>query len=193
MRGLIFLGVVAGLAGCAGKPRVLPQPEIAHVASSVQIAPGASLRLPLPPGYPQARSLQQFVRAQHGARRGSFEAALSLSPERVEIVIIAPSGPRLASLAWDEHGITHESADAPPGGAPIENIVGDIFLCFWPIEAVRAALPEGMIIQEGAAGARTISQLGVPVVEIKADGEDAGRLHLRNYAFDYQLLIETRP
>lgn len=185
--------MIVALTGCAGQPHATREPVRTVVSTVVQLAPEASLTLPLPPGYPQARTLQHFVRAQYGARGGSFEAVLSLSPERVEVVLVAPSGPRLASFVWDARAITQESAGALLSGAPAQNILGDIFLCFWPIEAVRTALPDGLEVREGPDGARTITQQGRPIIEISVEGIDARRVHLRNLAFSYQLHIETSP
>ncbi len=189
----VFAALTA-LAGCAIPPHTVPiaaPPQM--LSAAVQIAPGASLNLPLPPGYPQARSLHQVVRAQYGARRGAFEAVLSLAPERVDIVLIAPSGPRLASIAWDKLGITRTGTQAGLGAAPAENVLADIFLCLWPREAVAAALPAGLEVMDAADGARTITQASASIIEISIDPAQPNIMVLRNLAFDYQLRIETTP
>lgn len=176
------------MVGCAARPHAgMPEP----LGTSVQIAPGASLELPLPPGYPQARTLHQLIRAQYGARRGVFEAVVSLAPRRVDVLLIAPGGPRLASLAWDEKAITRERAGMFASAAPPENILGDLFLCFWPRASVQSSLPAGLEVVDGANGARTITRGGEPIIEISTDPSDAQVLHLRNLAFGYQLRIET--
>lgn len=201
MRDLIVFAGVFALAGCASKA-LPPQQPLAQIAVQplgqildphVHITRDASLNLPFPPGYPEARMLNQLVRARYGARRGVFEAGLTLSPDRVELVITAPSGPRLASMSWDKDAITETRAKGPFRDAPGANMLGDIFLCFWPREAVAAALDSGLDIIDGPGGLRLISQNGNPIIEISRAPETPQITRLHNLALDYQLIIETYP
>lgn len=201
MRELIACAGVLALAGCAAKV-VPPQQALASIAVQplgqildprVQITRDASLNLPARPGYPEPRTLSQLVRAQYGARRGVFEAGLTLSPERVDLVITLPSGPRLASISWDEQSITETRAKGPFRAAPGANMLGDIFLCFWPLEAVAAALDPSLGVVDGPEGQRLISQNGNLIIEITRAPETPHITRLRNLALDYQLLIETAP
>lgn len=197
---IVYVGALA-LAGCATKAHPPAQP-LAQISMQplgqildrhVQITHDASLNLPSPPGYPEARTLTQLVRAQYGARRAVFEAGLTLSPDRVDLVITAPSGPRLARISWDKDAITETRAKGPFLAAPGANMLGDIFLCFWPLEAVAAALDPGLEIVDGPDGQRSISQNGKPIIEISRAPDTPRITHLHNLAFDYQLMIETYP
>ncbi len=201
MRELIAYAGALALAGCATKvaPALQPlapisvQPLGQILDRHVQITRDAGLNLPARPGYPEARTLSQLVRAQYGTRRGVFEAGLTLSPDRVDLVITLPSGPRLASMSWDQDAITETRAKGPFQAAPGANMLGDIFLCFWPREAVAAALDRSLEVVDQADGRRLISQDGNLVIEISRAPETPHITRLRNLALDYQLIIETSP
>jgi hypothetical protein len=149
--------------------------HIAHLAS--------------PPGYPETRTLRQIVRARHGENDGAFEAVLALSPVRVEIVVIAPNGPRLATITWDETGVSEDRSALAPGAVPVESLLGDVFVSLWPRDMVAAALPVDVSVIDEADGGRTISRGGVALVEIRPNPADPTRRTLRNLGFGYELTI----
>lgn len=185
----MLLIVACGLAGCtslasfdAGLIGNAPL-HVARISESTQII------LPRPPGYPQTRNMVQTIRVQYAEKRAAFEAALSLSPEVVEIVVTAPSGPRLATITWTSEGIKEDRTLLAPEGIPVENILADVFILLWPRAALVAALPPDADVRDGADGSRTVSRAGTPIVEIKPDATDRTRRTLRNLAFHYELTI----
>jgi hypothetical protein len=159
------------------------------VAQTIPLAEGLVLSLPSRPGYPEVRNLSQVVRAHYGEETGVFEAALSLSPERVEIVVTAASGPRLATITWDEDGIKEDRSLLAPGGIPVGNLLSDIFISLWPRDMVAAALPGDVDVVDEADGGRTISRAGVALIEVRPDAANPSRRTMRNLSFGYDLLI----
>lgn len=189
MRELMFVIVLCGLAGCTTVTSIdggLVSDAPLHVA---RISETTQIILPRPPGYPQKRSLAQTIRVQYAEKRATFEAVLALSPDVVEIVVTAPSGPRLASITWNRMGIKEDRTLLAPEGIPVENILADVFIVLWPRQALVAALPPDADVRDGADGTRTVSRGGTPIVEIKPDAHDRTRRTLRNLAFHYELTI----
>lgn len=184
MRGLI-LSLAALAAACATAPEPAPAP-MARIAADV------ALTLPTPPGYPETATLLQTVRGQFGERRGVVEAVLSLSPERVEIVLTAAGGPRLATVTWDDAGVREDRLPLAGDAVPVENILADIFVSLWPVEAVEAALPDAAELIITDDGARSITRNGDVIVSIRSDAENPARTLVRNEAFGYDLTIVTQ-
>lgn len=186
MRGLIVLAALL-LASCVslGGRDSAPAP-------TARIAPDVALTLPTPPGYPETATYMQTVRGQFGERSGVVEAVLSLSPERVEIVLTAAGGPRLATVTWDGAGITEERLPLAGDAVPVENILADIFLSLWPVETVEAALPRNAALVVAADGARSVVRDGETIIAITPDPANPARSVVRNTAFGYDLTIVTQ-
>jgi hypothetical protein len=180
------LSLIAGalcLCSCATPfGRDEPQAIVARIADHEE------LRLPSPPGYPETQSVTQVVRANYGRLSGVFEASMELSPERVDIVVTAPAGPRLATIAWTASGVDVDRTLLAPVGLPVENILSDVFVMWWPIEAVKRAAPSDCDVID-AEGGRTVSCAGAPIIEIRPDPENPDRKTLRNLDLGYELSI----
>lgn len=194
MRRLVIALAVAA-SGCAltGRDRdPLPTPIAENSGMQVQIAQGVMLTLPEPPNYPETRTIVQTGRAQYGDTRGAFDAVLSLSPERVEIVLAMVGGPRLVTIDWDEAGVREERAVFAPDSIPVENILADIFMATWPADAVTAALPDGVGLTVGDDGARTIRRGDDVLIEIACDPANAARTVVRNASLGYEVTLITQ-
>lgn len=186
---MALLVVACGFAGCTSLSSfdagLVGQTPL-HVA---RISETTRITLPRPPGYPQKRNLLQTIRVRYADKRAAFEAALSLSPDVVEIVVTAPSGPRLATITWTSTGIKEDRTLLAPEGVPVENILADVFILLWPRPALVLALPPDAEVRDGADSSRTISRAGTLIVEVKPDPHDKSRRTLRNSAFNYELTI----
>ena len=198
MRAALILGLSVLASGCASlrhrdvELTPTPAPEAEHVGLQVRIAEGVSLTLPEPPNYPETRTIVQTGRAQYGDQRGAFDAVLSLSPERVQIVIAMIAGPRLVTVDWDDAGVREDRAIYAPGSIPVENMLADIFMTTWPPDAVAAALPEGVTLTVGEDGARTIRRGDEIIVEIAQDPANTARTVVRNAALGYEVTLVTQ-
>lgn len=194
---LLSAALAATLAsGCASLPTgaLLHRHEAIAASSGVQarIAADAVLTLPAPPNYPGVRTIVQSGRAHYGDRDGAFDAVLSLSPERVEIVLAMAAGPRLATIDWDAHGVREERAVFAPDNVPVANILADIFVSTWPADAVAEALPEGLKLRVSEDGGRVISRGAETIVDITPDPAQPGRIVVRNAALGYQVTLITQ-
>ncbi len=156
------------------------------------LAVGYDLTLPTRPGYPNEVFLTQTVVGHYEDRRAAFQAFLDLSPDTVSIVMTAPSGPRILGLQWNDDGITEDRTPLAPEDLSGLNILGDIFLALWPADAVSAALPSGVVLDE-QPGLRTVSIPDRVLVRItdRTDADGTRRQELENVSFGYRLSILT--
>lgn len=195
------MALVLAMAGCASIPSIpvpsIPAPRFPggdrEGLSEANLSDDVALHLPMPPAYPEERTLMQTVRAQYGEERQAFEALLSLSPSEVEIVVTAASGPRLSTIRWDKDGVHEDRTVLVPQGMPVANILADLFVSLWPREAVEKALPRGVDVRDEAGGGRTILVHGAPLIEVRPVAEHPDRQTVTNHARGYVLTITSRP
>lgn len=212
MRGRAAMVMAVMTAGCATPtlprlswPTTLPWPStrqepLIPIAPLEAVSPrdvsfgrDVKLTLPLRPGYPGPFEASQTVVARHEGRTVAFQAALAFSEAEARVTLVAPSGPRILSLAWTEGGVTEERTMLAPEQLRGVDVLADIFLCLWPADAVRTALGAGATM-EIVGATRTIRTADRVVTEIteepSADG--ATRHVLRNLDRGYSLTIVTQ-
>jgi hypothetical protein len=199
-------------AGCATPalprlswPTTLPWPSgreepLTPVAPLEAVSPrdvtfGRDARLTLPrrPGFPGPFEASQTVVARHADRTVAFQAALSLSESEARVTLLAPSGPRILTLVWTETGVAEERTMLAPDQLRGVDVLTDIFMCLWPLDAVRNALGDGVTVDVSGA-VRTIRTSDHVVVEISEEPatDDATRHVLRNLDRGYSLTIVTQ-
>jgi hypothetical protein len=200
LAGPTTLALAVAIAACSSIPAI---PDISVLvpfvggrsdepaAGTAMIAPDVAITLPVPPGYPDTAVASQVVRARRGERTETFEAIVSLSPERVEVVVTAPAGPRLATIVWTAEGIAESRTPLAPEGIGGTNVLADLFLTRWPAPAVAAALPKGVSVRDDLAG-RTIESSQGTLVEVRQDAQNPRRVLLHNRALGYDLSIVSR-
>jgi hypothetical protein len=198
VRPYLILPLAALASGCVSIPDVLTPSWLPFVGDKnadadeglrARIAEDVSLVLPTPPGYPEERTIVQSGRAQFGERRAAFEAVLALGPERTEIVLMMPAGPRLSTIVWDASGVHEERAPFVPDGLPVENILADIFVTVWPEGAVAGVLPSDVTLDVAADGARTIRRGDEVILTVGPDPADPARFVVRNAALGYEVTL----
>ncbi len=184
---LLSLALALALAACNGA-----RPEPGPAGPRANIARDITVELPVLPGYPEARTYSQVLRARYGWRSATLETVLSLGAEAVEIVLTVPGGPRVATVRWNEAGVSVDrTVFTPPDLAP-ENMMADIFIAFWPERMVREILPEGVVLDVADDGARTIRRGDAVILTISPDAENTQRLVVRNEGLNYELTIDSQ-
>ncbi len=180
-------------ASCAALGRVATAGQVQKLSDmSAPLTADVALTLPETPGYPVAETIIQTVVGNYGERRTSFQAILELSPDRVAIVLTAPSGPRIMSIDWTQAGVMVERTSLAPEELSALNILSDVFLSNWPDEAVSAALPSGFRLQSGVEG-RIIAAPDGDVIRISPPETANGvsRTSFTHLSFGYALTIVT--
>lgn len=182
----LALALAALLAGCASVRPINGE--------ATPLGKGLEMRLPAAPGYPGHFIGHQTLVGTYAGRKGAFEAALDLSPEKAVVVITTVSGPRLLSVTWTSTGVSEDRSPIAPAEVKGLNILGDIFISLWPLEAVKRAMPPGVSVidEAGARRVRTADRVVEEIVTIKTD-DGGSKQMLRNLDLGYDLTILTDP
>lgn len=184
---LVSAALALALAACNGeRPPEGPGGPRANIARDVTV------ELPVLPGYPEARTYQQILRARYGWRSATLETVLALGPEAVEVVLTVPGGPRVATVRWNGDGVSVDrTVFTPPDLAP-ENMMADLFIAYWPEAAVRDILPAGVRLDVEDSGARFVRRGDEVILAITPDAENPRRLSIRNELLNYDLNIDSQ-
>jgi len=117
-------------------------------------------------------SVTQALVFSKGASRFESLAALEVNAESVSLAGLGPLGNRMLALRWDGKKLEKESDPGLPPGLPLELILRDVQLAFWPAAAVRAAIAAKGWTLEDEGMQRTLRQGGVEVVRIRYGAAD---------------------
>jgi hypothetical protein len=175
-------GFVAVLmTGCLTSPKP-PKPEPGRL--TLQLSPaalGASI------------ALQQHLKVERNARIDELDTALEIDADHVQLVGLA-LGQRVLSLNYNGKELTSWRHVMLPSQVRAEDVLGDLQLVLWPVEAIRQALPEGWRIEEQGSH-RTLLQDGDIVTSIDYSGQPrwSGTVVLENRRFHYRLTIQSAP
>ena len=152
----------------------------------------ARLRLQLAPATLGASiSLQQHLMVERDGRIHELDAALEIDPERIDLVALALNQ-RVLSLHYDGRSLESWRHPALPAELRAEDVLEDLQLTLWPVDALRRALPSGWRIEEN--GARRILLAGeLLVIEIHYSGEPRwnGKIVVNNLRYRYRLTIQS--
>jgi hypothetical protein len=134
-------------------------------------------------------SLQQHLTVERGDRIDELEAALEVDPDALQLVGLA-LGQRVLSLHYDGRELRTWRHSLLPAELRGEDVLEDLQLTLWPVEALRSALPAGARVED-AGLRRTLWVDGVPVMVINYSGELrwSGTIELVNLRYRYRLII----
>ena len=154
----------------------------------------ARLRLQLVPATLGASlGLQQHLTVEKDGRIQELDAALEIDSERIDLVVLALNQ-RVLSLHYDGREIASWRHPALPAELRAEDVLEDLQLTLWPVDALRQALPLGWRIEEN--GMRRILLAGdLPVTEIDYSGDPrwSGKIVVNNLRYRYRLTIQSVP
>jgi hypothetical protein len=170
---LALLAWLAGYSlGCDGAP---PPARL-----GLRLAPatlGASL------------SLQQHLSIERQGRIDDLDAALEVDAERLDLVGLA-LGQRIVALHFDGRSLRSWRHPMVPEQLRGEDVLEDLQLTLWPIDAIANALPAGWSIAE--TGRRRVLRMGeepVMVIDYSAEPRWSGKIELTNLRYQYRLTI----
>jgi len=154
--------------------------------------PAARLGLKLAPSaLGESISVQQHLRVERNGRSDELDVALEVEPQKLEMVGLA-LGQRVLSLSYDGTELKSWRHAMLPSQVKAEDVMEDMQLTLWPVDAVRAALPAGWQVEEQGLR-RTLSLNGETVMVINYSGMPrwSGKLVLDNLRYQYRLTIES--
>lgn len=162
------------LAGCATPP-----------------PPQARLGLKLPPAALGASiSVQQHLKVERAGRTDDLDVALQVEPEAIDVVGLA-FGQRVLTLHYDGKDMKEWRHMMLPAQVKADDVLEDMQLTLWPVEAVAQALPPGWrIAEEGLR--RTLYLDDQPIMLITYSGQPrwSGMVVLDNLRYKYRLTIQ---
>ena len=154
--------------------------------------PAARLGLRLSPASLGERvELQQHLTIERHGKTDELDAALEVDPTHLELVGLA-FGQRVVSLHYDGTKLTTWRHVMLPQQVKAEDILEDLQLTLWPIEAIRSALPTGWRVED--QGLDRNLYLGDELVcSIHYAGMPrwSGVVHLVNRRYQYSITIQS--
>lgn len=167
--------IAAHLLGCARSP-------LQPARLGLKLAPatlGASL------------SLQQHISIERPGRIDELDAALEIDAERLDLVGLA-LGQRILALRYDGRSLQSWRHPLVPEQLRGEDVLEDLQLTLWPIDAIERELPAGWSISE-TGRRRVLRLLNEPITVIDYSGEPrwSGKIELTNLRYQYRLTIQS--
>ncbi|MFP5391803.1 MAG: DUF3261 domain-containing protein [Gammaproteobacteria bacterium] len=163
------------LAGCASDP-----------------APVARLGLRLAPAaLGESIALQQHLTVERKGRIDELDAAVEADANAVQVVGLA-LGQRVLSVKYDGKELSAWRHVMLPRQVRAEDVLEDLQLTLWPVEAIAQALPAGWRIEEQGLS-RTLYLDDAQVARITYSGAPrwSGTVVLDNQRYGYRLSIES--
>ena len=148
------------------------------------------LKLP-PAALGSSISLQQHLSVERGDRIDELDAALEVDPQGLNLVGLA-LGQRVLTLHYDGERLQSSRHSMLPAQLRDEDVLEDLQLTLWPVDAIRSALPPRWRIEESGRR-RTIFIDDMPVMVIDYSGQPRwiGKIELSNLRYHYRLTIQS--
>ncbi len=130
------------LAGCS---HTTPKRDDARPQAWLQ--PGTRVTLP-PPGITPALSSQQLLTGSFNGKTQSLLVMLNADAQKVTLAGLSSVGIRLFLATYNETGIHTEQSIVAPELPPASQVLADVMLSHWPIDAWLPQLPKGWTLQD---------------------------------------------
>ncbi|MBV8624801.1 MAG: DUF3261 domain-containing protein [Herbaspirillum sp.] len=154
--------------------------------------PSARLQLHLSPAaLGQSISLQQHLTVERAGRTDQLDTALEIDADHLDLVGLA-FGQRVMSLHYDGRQLQVWRHPMLPSQVQGEDVLQDVQLTLWPVDAIRQALPEGWELRE-SNGQRTLLLRDETIAVIDYPDHKAwgGKVILENLRYRYKLTIQS--
>ncbi len=175
----LLLCCVAGvlLPGCASLPDANPRARL-----GLTLAPAA---------LGESINVYQRLKVERDGQINELDAALEVDPERLTLVGLA-LGQRVLSLEYDGATLTSWRHPMLPPQVRAEDVLEDVQLVLWPVEAIARQLPEGWRIEEQGLR-RILYQRQSVIATITYSGLPrwSGTVVLDNLRYQYRLTIRS--
>jgi hypothetical protein len=190
----LLASLAMGLAAVLLQACVSPMPRPPDVPPDIAvIGPKLFYKVPAPEALHSTVAVQQMIVARYRGRSFSFEAQITITPQKLDLVAVDGLGRRALTIGWNGHDLLYEPAPwLPPIFRP-SDILASMTMAYWPEDAVRAALAQTNATVTTSPTQRVISVNGKPVVTVDyGKGEGWNRsAHVQNVVFGYGLDIQS--
>jgi len=185
MRFLFVVGFLFFLSGCATSP--------SHGTADQPLAPGVGLTLPRSPSFAAGLDVSQLVQARYQERHQVFQSFIQSGERRLAVVMSVPSGPRIMRINWSGGSITSQKEPIAPEALSPQRMLADLLLVYASDDVLKQAL-QGAVLEDVGLGSRQLVQDGKVIIAVTRPTGDIwnGRATLKNFAFDYELNIQSQ-
>jgi hypothetical protein len=204
---LIALSVVQALAGCTNLSGALiqldekaPTPEappvqVAAVSETPMIGPDTAIVLPKPREMGRSLEVVQLVTLRFAGQALTFDARLSITPERLVLVGIDGMGRRAMTVTWNGETMTAETAPWLPAAARPTSMLSDVVVLFFPIGAVRQSLAASGCELAITKRTRVVRCGEADIIQAEYDQQSTalwnGKLRYWNLAWGYEAEVRS--
>lgn len=169
--------------GCAAlKPAPPRPPPPKAVHGSVLLSPRSA-------GF--NATITQQITLVKGSSRYDAMGVIEISSYNFTVVGMGPIGNRLVALSWDGVAVRKELDASVPSRLPVEDILRQVQLVYWPMSALRPALLPGWELKN-EAGSRELLDRGKAIIAIRYLGDRfADLIEVEDKAVGYKIIIKT--
>ncbi|WP_277622327.1 DUF3261 domain-containing protein [Chimaeribacter californicus] len=151
------------------------------------------MRVTLPaPGISPAIHGQQLLTGTFKGQQQSLVVLLNADAQRLSLAGLSSLGIRLFQLTYDAQGIHTRQALVLPDLPPAAQVLADVMLGLWPVEAWQGRLPPGWTLNDEGDTRRLCDEHGKRVTEIRYQRRHGQRkpVSLEQYVFGYHITIQ---
>lgn len=177
---LVLAFVCAVLAACAHI--VVPPVPLVSSDNNLPVLPLLS-----PASARSDFSASQILVVTRDGQTTELDSVLEWDKTRVSLALLK-FGHRVLSVAYDGEHLDVQKDSRVPDALAAEQVLRDIQLVYWPLDALRAHLPEGYVLDE-AAGVRDLSYRGEKIYHIEYSPVGSRRIRLVHSRYGYDITI----
>ncbi len=162
-----------------------------HRARRPRRHPAASQLALAPKTFGRSLGLRQQLQITAAGHTVDLDAVLAIAPDSLTLVALR-FDQRVLTLTLANGTLCERRHAKLPAEIRGADILTDLQLALWPIDAIRAALPSGWALADDGTR-RTLTNSGREVEVIAYSGTPrwVGRITLRNSEYDYSLVINS--
>lgn len=157
-------------------------------------APTAPVRLGLqlaPADLGEEIALQQHLIIERNGKTDEMDAALEVDGSHLQLVGLA-FGQRVLSLEYDGKSMTTWRHFMLPQQVRAEDILEDMQLTLWPVEAIKKALPAGWrIVDQGLKRSLYLDDSLICEINYSAMPRWSGTVRLENLRYHYRIMVQS--
>jgi hypothetical protein len=172
-----------------------PPVQTASASQAPLIGPSTAIVLPKPQEMGRSLEVVQLVTLRFAGQAFTFDARLSITPDRLVLVGIDGMGRRAMTVAWNGETMTVEAAPWLPSTARPTSMLSDVVVLFFPIAAVRDALAVAGCELAITKRTRVVRCGETTVIQAEYDEQSSalwnGKLRYWNLAWGYEAEVRS--
>lgn len=154
------------------------------------LQPGTQVTLPAP-GITPAINVQQLLTGAFNGKSQSLLVMLTADEQKITLAGLSSVGVRLFLATYDANGLRTEQSIMVPQLPPASQVLADVMLSYWPVDAWQSQLPEGWTLTDQGDKRELRNPQGQLVTEITYLQRKAMRqpISIQQHVFHYHITI----